>query len=119
LIKHTYRPGWFFPGGGVERRETVDTALRRELQEEAGIEIAQDAAAPELFGLYANHQRYPGDHIVLFVVRDWLQPVTPRPNREIAAQQFVDPSDLPADINDATAARIAEVFAGAPRSQVW
>jgi 8-oxo-dGTP pyrophosphatase MutT (NUDIX family) len=117
LIRHTYRPGWFFPGGGVEKAETVEESLARELWEEAGVRIGR--AAPQLFGLYANHKRYPGDHIALFVVRDWEQPVPPRPNREIAAHQFVDPADLPADIHPPTAARIAEIFAGTPRSQVW
>lgn len=119
LIKHTYRPGWFFPGGGVEKLETVETALRRELQEEAGVEIAPDGPAPELFGLYANHHRFPGDHVALFVVRDWRQPSVPPPNREIAGQHFADPSELPADIDKATAARIAEIFKGVPKSQVW
>lgn len=118
LIEHTYRPGWFFPGGGVEKRETVADALKRELWEEAGVEL-DPARPPELFGLYANHDRFPGDHIALFVVRDWQQPVPPRPNREIAAHQFADPAHLPADIHLPTAARIAEIFAGAAKSQVW
>ena len=27
LIRHTYRPGWHFPGGGVENNETISSAV--------------------------------------------------------------------------------------------
>ena len=34
LIRHTYVPGWHFPGGGVERGETAEASAAREVMEE-------------------------------------------------------------------------------------
>ncbi len=116
LIRHTYRPGWHFPGGGVEKNETVMTALVRELDEEAGI---VPTGTPDLFGLYANAKYFPGDHIALFVVKDWRQPRIPPPNSEIAEQRFYPLDGLPHDMHAPSRARIDEVFHGAARSEVW
>jgi ADP-ribose pyrophosphatase YjhB (NUDIX family) len=116
LIRHTYRPGWHFPGGGVERMETVETALARELDEEACVAMH---GKPELFGIYANFRLFPNDHVALFLVRDWQQARTPAPTFEIAEQGMFARDALPADINAPTARRIAEIFDGAPRAHDW
>ena len=116
LIRHTYRPGWHFPGGGVEKGETIKTALTRELEEEANVQLTGE---PQLFGLYANFRFFPGDHIALFIVRKWHQPEPPQPNREIAEHGFFAAQALPDDLHPATAERIAEVLGTRKRSDVW
>jgi len=116
LIRHTYRPGWHFPGGGVEKRETVEEALQRELREEAGVVID---AKPQLFGIYANFKAFPNDHIALFVVRSWHQPIAPQPNMEIAECTFFTIDALPDDIHPPTRSRISEILGRQPRQSVW
>ncbi|WP_041318035.1 NUDIX domain-containing protein [Hyphomicrobium nitrativorans] len=116
LIRHTYRSGWHFPGGGVERGETAEDAMSRELHEEAGVELQ---GPPEFFGLYANHVLFPGDHIALFVVRAWHQPQIPPPNREIAEQGFFPLDALPPGTSEPTRNRLEEIMGLRPRAAHW
>ena len=39
LIQHSYQPGWFIPGGLVERGEALEQAAQREAHEEVGAEL--------------------------------------------------------------------------------
>ena len=116
LVRHGYRPGWHFPGGGVERRETIDRALCRELNEEAGVILVKPA---RLFGIYTNFKVFPGDHVLLFVVEHWRQDHIPAANAEIAEQRFFALDHLPKTITAATKRRLDEVFGGAERASAW
>ena len=116
LVRHTYTPGWHFPGGGVEFGETVDTALRRELLEEIGVSLTGPA---ELLGIYANFDLFPGDHVLAFAVRAWEQARPLGPNREIAEAAFFATGALPDGATAGTRRRIAELASQAPVQPTW
>jgi ADP-ribose pyrophosphatase YjhB (NUDIX family) len=117
LVKHTYVPGWHFPGGGVEAGESMVEALVREVHEEAGAVLGAPA---ELFGVYRNAHADRRDHVALYVSRDWRRdPAHAIPDREIAAAELFPISALPADTSSGTLARIREVHFGEPPSADW
>jgi 8-oxo-dGTP pyrophosphatase MutT (NUDIX family) len=116
LIRHSYVPGWHFPGGGVEPGETIRQALARELMEEGGIRLD---APPELFGLYLSRPLAPRDHVAFFVGRKWTQVASPKvPNMEISDCGFFPLDALPAGTTAGTHRRLAEI-AGTARSEEW
>lgn len=115
LVRHTYRPGWHFPGGGVERGETLHQALEKELREEAGI---APTAPPQLVHVYSNAARFRGDHVALFIVREWT-PCDPDHRGEIAETGWFDPAALPPGTARAATARLAEILHGQPVSDHW
>ena len=116
LVRHGYRPGWHFPGGGVEKAESIATAIARELEEETGVALDD---APRLFGIYSHFDAFPGDHIVLFVAQSWRQTRIPEPNREIAELGFYAVDALPDTTTAQTRRRIAEVCFAIPRADSW
>ncbi len=116
LVRHGYRSGWHFPGGGVEKNETIHDALARELMEEVGVLLDRPA---EFIGLFAQFKTFPSDHIALFVVRHWSRPIIPKPNAEIAEQAFFTADALPDGTTRGTRARLREIFDGAPPAHHW
>ena len=116
LIRHGYRPGWHFPGGGVEWRETLLIALAREVEEETGVIVR---GQPRLHGMFANFQMAPSDHIALYVVQDWEQRHVPPPSFEIQEQRFFPLAGLPAELVRGARRRLAEIFEGHPIGENW
>jgi 8-oxo-dGTP pyrophosphatase MutT (NUDIX family) len=116
LVRHGYRPGWHFSGGGVEYGESVIDAALRELREEAGIVTKE---TPTLHGIFNHSRTFPGDHIVLYVVREFEMATASASSFEIAERKFFAPDALPEEINPGTRRRLAELFEGKPIAADW
>src|SRR6267378_7472639 len=116
LVEHSYVTGWHLPGGGVEVGETFRDALRRELAEEAGIELLGE---PALHGLFFNSHVSRRDHVAVYLIRHFLQDRLPEPNHEIVACGFFDAGELPADTTEGTRLRISEVLEDRAPIATW
>jgi ADP-ribose pyrophosphatase YjhB (NUDIX family) len=116
LVRHTYIGGFFLPGGGVEKGETLEQALTRELLEEGNVALE---GAPTLFGVYLNRAASKRDHVAFYVVRAFRHLGARAPDHEIAEAQFFPLDALPSTTTRATRARLAEALDGAPTSPYW
>jgi 8-oxo-dGTP pyrophosphatase MutT (NUDIX family) len=113
LVRHSYLPGWHFPGGGVEPGETILQAMRREAVEEAGIIVESE---PLLHGIFLNRWR---DHVVVYVVKSFRPTGRPVADWEIVESGFFDPGALPPGTTKATRARLRELLDAVPRAETW
>src|SRR5437870_1491431 len=102
LVRHTYLKGWYLPGGGVERGETVYSALCREVAEECSLKVK----SATLSAVYSNIDQNRNDHILLYCVEDF-EPGEESPFRkfEIADANFFDIDSPPSDSTPATRRR--------------
>jgi 8-oxo-dGTP pyrophosphatase MutT (NUDIX family) len=115
LVKQSYAPGWLFPGGGVEFGETCEEAAIRELHEEAEV---TPKGPLSLHGVFSNHEKFPGDHLVVYVLREFeWNGFTP--TREIVGAGFFAVDALPAETMVSTRRRIDELTGKAPLSLAW
>ncbi len=111
LVKHTYTPGWHFPGGGVDKGESPRQAIVREVQEEAGV---LPLKSPEIIDCYFNIYLGVNDIVSLYLIKEFqIEPF--KSNKEIAEAKWFSIENLPEDASQATKKRVAEVFFGQPR----
>lgn len=114
LVRHTYLPGWHFPGGGYKPGEDPEAAMLRELREEIGM---TKHGAVEHFGVYRHRRASRDEQVTLFVVRD--VEYTPMRSFEIADIRAFAADALPDDLTLATQRRVEEWRDGAPVDPLW
>ena len=115
LVRHSYVPGWHMPGGGVERGQSAEEALRRELQEEGNLELD---GAPELLAVYFNTRTSKRDHVIFYRCR--VHQEKPKlPDREIVETGFFELSKLPDGVTAATLRRLDELQSNRKPDSLW
>lgn len=92
LIRHTYLNGWFMPGGGLNRNESLEQAARREAKEETGSDLGEI----NLIGVFTNYLQWKTDHTVVFLCKDFK--ITGKSDDEIAETSFFSLDDLPQNV---------------------
>lgn len=100
LMVKTYNYGWVFPGGQVEVGENVIDAVKREVMEEAGVEIE----VGEVFCISSNTSKNPGRNgvkeIPTKIILDFIcraKGGVPRPSDENSESMYV-PKDKVLDL---------------------
>ena len=117
LIRHTYTPGWQFPGGGVEPFETAEAGAAREALEETGYRVVGRGA---LHGLFLNRVAGGGrDHVGVYVWKTIERARAFEPNLEIAECGWFPLAALPEGIERGTAERLHEFLTGATPPADW
>jgi 8-oxo-dGTP pyrophosphatase MutT (NUDIX family) len=115
LVKHTYHQGWYLPGGGVRKGETVEEAARREAAEELGAQLG----SLHLFGVYTNFYESKNDHVVVLSCSRFT--LTGHTDHEIESFAFFCLDALPGDLPPGSLRRVREYAAGqdAPAIGRW
>ena len=111
LVRQTYMPGWFMPGGGLKRGETLEEAARREAREETGAALNQ----VKLLGVYTNFKEMKTDHNVVFYCNDFA--FSGKHDGEIAEVKFFALNELPDELWPGHRRRLDEYQAGAELPQ--
>lgn len=107
LIKHSYRDGYYFPGGGVRRGEEFNHAGIREIFEETGLVIDK----LQLVSVYRNFLENKNNCVLIYRAGKVINPDELKADGvEITEAIWVDPQNPPKDASYYTKQALATLF---------
>jgi 8-oxo-dGTP diphosphatase len=111
LIRRADTGQWALPGGTVEWGETLQRCIRRELAEEAGVEVI---SLGELVGLYSRPDRDFRFHAVTAVVRAKVTEPLRKPSNpvEITEVGLFQVQELPSVLSHQMSDMLSNALAG-------
>jgi 8-oxo-dGTP pyrophosphatase MutT (NUDIX family) len=115
LLRHTYRDGWHLPGGGIERGESPEAAVIREVREEANVFVE---GRPKLFAVYLSEYQGVDDYPLLYIVGSFRSE-PPKANSEIAEIGWFHVDQVPPETTAATRRRLAEFRGSLEPAITW
>lgn len=95
LLRSRYADQWSLPGGGLGRRENLDTAVIRECREELGVEVAVEAMTG--FYYHAQNSAYVG------IFRCQILSGSVQLSHEHSEYRWIAPDELPERIRQMVA----------------
>lgn len=97
MIKNSYGSwkSWMFPGGGIDKDESAEEAVKREVMEEVGIEIIDF----QKIGEYTSAKEYKRDTVTVFMAKVNSKEFK-IDHSEISQASWFDLNNLPIDISD-------------------
>ena len=109
LIRHWYAPKvWTLPGGGVGKKESLEDAIRREVQEETGFIVRSIGG---VVGTYRGSLG-KGDVVRVYYTSDFEGFMSFVPTMEISIRAWFPLDNLPEDISPANRRRIEAYKSG-------
>jgi len=104
LVNHSYREGWFLPGGTPEVGESLVETARREVREETGVMVDNVT----LLGIYSSLEGPESDHVAVFAGKSQdrgsdskgSSPARFGRDSEVAEVRWVSMAQLPQETGD-------------------
>lgn len=115
LVKNLNVPYWVIPGGGINKKESPEDCIKRELNEELGLE---NLGIDYKLGEYKSSKEGKRDEIHIFIIK--LSSKNFNKKWEIENASWFDLNNLPKEISQAALRRIKEYKEGKSEiSDIW